>query len=76
LFLLPPLSQSSFISRHGYGSTSAMDGCNYFKNIIAKTMGEKICRLRLNIKLNFIIILVFEKNAIFSPNIVENRRKL
>jgi hypothetical protein len=51
-----------------------------FKNIFAEKFSKK-WRFLLETKLNyayliFIITLVFEKNANFSPKIVENRRKL
>jgi hypothetical protein len=49
------------------------------KNIFAEKIGDKLAFLTVSkAKLckNLIITLVFEKIAIFSPKIVENRRKL
>jgi hypothetical protein len=57
----------------------AWDRCYDFKNIFAKKSAKKLAFLSQNkAKLckKIIITLVFEKNAIFSPKIVENRRKL
>jgi hypothetical protein len=50
----------------------------FLKNIFAKK-SAKNWRFRLKTKLNLIkmiVRLVFEKNAIFSPKIVGNSRKL
>jgi hypothetical protein len=50
-----------------------------FKNIFDKKFSEKIGVLTQNkakLCTNLIITLVFEKTPIFSPKIVENRRKL
>jgi hypothetical protein len=55
------------------------DRCYDFKNIFAKKLQKIGAFLTQNkAKLcNFLLkTLVFEKNAIFSPKIVENRRKL
>jgi hypothetical protein len=55
------------------------DRCYDFFNIFAKKIGEKLAFLTRNkAKLckNLIITLVFDKTPIFSPKIVENRRKL
>jgi hypothetical protein len=50
------------------------------KNIFAEKFGEKNRRFCLKQKTilqkKFIITLVFEKNAIFSPKIGKNRRQL
>jgi hypothetical protein len=59
---------------------SAWDRCYVFKNILIKKFGEKIGIFAQNkVKLckNWIVTLVFEKNANFcSPTIGKNRRNL
>jgi hypothetical protein len=55
------------------------DRCYDFLNILAEKFSKKMAFLTQNkAKLckNLIITLVFDKTPIFSPKIVENRRKL
>jgi hypothetical protein len=55
------------------------DRCYDFKNIFAEKFGENIgvfSQTTASFCKNVIIKLVFEKNAIFSPKIGKNRRKL
>jgi hypothetical protein len=55
------------------------DQCNDFSNIFAKNFSKKLAFLTQNkaiLRKILIITLVFKKNAIFSPKIVENRRNL
>jgi hypothetical protein len=47
-----------------------------FKDIFAENLGEKIGVYYSKPLKLLIMTLVFAKNAIFSPKIVENRRKL
>jgi hypothetical protein len=57
-----------------------MDRCYDFLNIFAEKFSENIGVFLLKLLLAFakivIITSVFEKNAIFSPKVGENRRKL
>jgi hypothetical protein len=54
--------------------------CYDFKNIFAEKFSGKIgvfySKTKPNFEKKLIITLVFEKNAIFSPKIGKNRRKL
>jgi hypothetical protein len=55
------------------------DRCYDFLNIFAEKFSEKMAfstKNKAKLCKNLIITLVFEKNANFSPKIVENRRKL
>jgi hypothetical protein len=62
-----------------FTSSSGTYLCYDFRNIFAKKIGEKIgvfTQTTASFSKNWIITMVFEKNAIFPPKIGKNRRKL
>jgi hypothetical protein len=58
-------------------SVRIRDRCYDFLNIYAKNFSKKLAsQNKAKLCKNLIITVLFGKNAIFSPKIVENRRKL